>query len=109
MVLTISSPTSKSTLPCRLTCTSAEARLQGREKIRDAFRQLAGTDESDKAFVEAHKWFGTKFWRYVADGINTNRVQSKAVAKPRPTEWTPEANEVLLRMMKEIKESVRIA
>ncbi|KAK1240300.1 hypothetical protein MKX08_007742 [Trichoderma sp. CBMAI-0020] len=65
----------------RLTCTSAEEQLQGQEQMRDAFRRLTGTDKSDRTFVEAHK----------------------TVAKPRPMEWTPEANEALLRIMEEIK------
>ncbi|UKZ68918.1 uncharacterized protein TrAtP1_009936 [Trichoderma atroviride] len=99
----------------QLTCTSAEERLQGQGQMRDAFRRLTGTEKSDSVFVKAHKWFGTKFWQYVANGINeaeTNqfsRSKRRAVAKPRPTEWTPEANEALLRIMEEIKVSVRIA
>ncbi|PNP51064.1 hypothetical protein THARTR1_08292 [Trichoderma harzianum] len=101
----------------RLASADVEAPLRGREKMSDAFRKLAGASRSDKMFVEAHKWFGTKFWRYVreattaneANGTNSNGVDGKLITKPRPsitkpTVWSNEAGKALLRIMKEIKD-----
>lgn len=94
----------------RLTCEKPEAPLQGRVKMSDAFRKLA---REKKSFVEAHKWFGDKFWRNVAmvnkvNRTETNGVNGKAITKPKPTEWSTEANWALVNIMKEVKVSVRI-
>ncbi|KAM0471614.1 hypothetical protein ACHAPX_009271 [Trichoderma viride] len=54
-----------------------------------AFRKLKWTERSGRVFVEAQKWFGAKFWRSVAKGIDeaeTNDINSKISAKPRSTE-----------------------